>query len=82
MRGNLIGIVETQFIASYPISPTLAGNYPTLFKGEWYNLLKGELHELLKGEWLELLKGELQFAPTTAHSSLHRRSPLDLGKEV
>lgn len=65
MRGNLIGIVETQFIASYPISPTLAGNYPTLFKGEWL--------ELFKGEWLELLNGELQFAPTTAHSSLHRR---------
>lgn len=80
MRGNLIGIVETQFIASYPISPTLAGNYPTLFKGEWYNLLKGELHKLFKGELHDLLKGELQFAPT--HSSLHRRSPLGLGKEV
>ena len=73
MRGNLIGIVETQFIASYPISPTLAGNYPTLFKGEWLELLKGELHDLFKGELHDLLKGELQFAPTTAHSSLHRR---------
>ena len=79
MRGNLIGIVETQFIASYPISPTLAGNYPTLFKGEWLELLKGELHDLFKGELHDLfkgelhdlLKGELQFAPT--HSSLHRR---------
>ena len=65
MRGNLIGIVETQFIASYPISPTLARNYLTLFKGKWLELFKGELHDLLKGE--------LQFAPTTAHSSLHRR---------
>lgn len=82
MRGNLIGIVETQFIASYPISPTLAGNYPTLFKGKWYNLLKGELHKLFKGELHDLLKGELQFAPTTTHSSLHHRSPLGLGKEV
>lgn len=75
---------------SYPISPTLAGNYPTLFKGKWldllrgelHDLLKGKLHDLLKGELHELFKGELQFAPTTAHSSLHRRSPLGLGKEV